>query len=154
MQESLAPEHSCELLGDTLEQLLDSGGVANEGGGHLQATRRNVTHSNLDVVGDPFDKVRRVLVLDVQHLLINLLHGHASSEDGGNSQVPSVTWVTGGHHVLGVKHLLGQLWNGEGAVLLAATSSEWSKARHEEMQTGEGHHVDCQFPQVSVQLTC
>merc|ERR1712142_509008 len=153
MQESLAPEHSCELLRDTLEQLLDSGGVANEGGGHLQATRRNVTHSNLDVVGDPFDEVGGVLVLDVEHLLVDLLHGHASSEDGGNSQVASVTWVTGSHHVLGVEHLLSELRDSKSTVLLAATGSEWSKSWHEQMQTGEGYHVDSQFPQVSIELT-
>ena len=31
VEESLAPEHGSELLGDPLEQLLDRGGVANEG---------------------------------------------------------------------------------------------------------------------------
>merc|ERR1719181_32593 len=37
VQESLAPEHSSELLGHALEHLLDGGGVANEGGTHLKA---------------------------------------------------------------------------------------------------------------------
>jgi len=32
MEESLAPEHSCELLRDALEQLLDGCAVTNEGG--------------------------------------------------------------------------------------------------------------------------
>merc|ERR1712042_35273 len=36
MQESLPPEHSSELLGDSLEELLDGGGVADEGCGHLK----------------------------------------------------------------------------------------------------------------------
>ena len=39
------------------------------------------------VVGDPLNEVRRVLVLDVEHLLVNLLHGHASTEHGGDGQV-------------------------------------------------------------------
>ena len=39
MQESLAPEHGCELLGDTLEELLDGGAVADEGGGHLKGRK-------------------------------------------------------------------------------------------------------------------
>ena len=34
--------------------------------------RRDVTDGSLDVVGDPFNEVAAVLVLDVQHLLINL----------------------------------------------------------------------------------
>ena len=57
MEESLPPEHGGELLGDPLEQLLDGGGVANEGGSHLETSWRNVTDSGLDIVGDPFNKV-------------------------------------------------------------------------------------------------
>ena len=72
MEESLTPEHSGELLGHTLEELLDGGAVSDEGGGHLQTTGWDVTYSGLDVVGDPFNEVAAVLVLYVQHLLVNL----------------------------------------------------------------------------------
>ena len=72
MEESLPSEHGGELLGDSLEQLLDGGGVTDEGGGHLETSGRNVANGNLDIVGNPLDKVAAVLVLDVQHLLINL----------------------------------------------------------------------------------
>merc|ERR1711992_413146 len=34
VEESLSPEHGGELLGDSLEELLDGGGVTDEGGGH------------------------------------------------------------------------------------------------------------------------
>merc|ERR1719508_411315 len=37
VKESLPPEHSSELFRDPLEELLDSGGVPNERGGHLQS---------------------------------------------------------------------------------------------------------------------
>ena len=57
VEEGLSPEHGGELLGDPLEQLLDGGGVADEGGGHLQASGRDVTHSGLHVVRDPVEKV-------------------------------------------------------------------------------------------------
>ena len=57
VEEGLAPEHGGELLGDPLEQLLDGGRVADEGGGHLQASGRDVTHSGLHVVWDPVEKV-------------------------------------------------------------------------------------------------
>ncbi len=63
MEEGLPPEHGCELLDDALEHLLDGGGVADEGGCHLEALGRDVTHAGLDVVGDPLHEVGGVLVL-------------------------------------------------------------------------------------------
>ena len=63
VKESLPPEHGGELLRDPLEQLLDGGGVTDEGGGHLETSGRNVTHSGLHVVRDPLDEVGGVLIL-------------------------------------------------------------------------------------------
>ena len=74
MQESLATEHSSELLTDALEELLNGSAVANESGGHLQTTRWDIANSSLHIVGDPFNEIAAVLVLHVEHLLINLLH--------------------------------------------------------------------------------
>ena len=42
MQESLATEHGSELLADTLEHLLDGGGVTDEGGAHAHTGRSNL----------------------------------------------------------------------------------------------------------------
>lgn len=152
MQESLATEHSSELIADTLEQLLDGGGVTNEGGGHLEATGRNGAESGLDVVGDPLNEVALVLVLDVAHLVLNLLHGDLTAEESGAGEVTAVTEVRGSHHVLGVEHLLGELGNAEVAVLRAATAGQGSEADHEEVQTREGNHVDGELAKVGVQL--
>ena len=74
MQESLATEHSSELLADSLKQLLNGGAVANESGSHLEATRWDVTYGCLHVVGDPLYEVAAVLVLHIEHLLVDLLH--------------------------------------------------------------------------------
>ena len=68
----LATEHGSKLLRDTLEQLLDGGGVTDEGGGHLETARWDVADGGLDVVGDPLHKVAAVLVLNIQHLLVHL----------------------------------------------------------------------------------
>merc|ERR1719195_2412755 len=73
MEESLAAEHSSELLTDTLEHLLDGGGVAEEGNSHLETLGRDIANGGLDVVGDPLNEVRGVLVLDVEHLLVDFL---------------------------------------------------------------------------------
>ena len=74
MEESLPSEHSGELLGDPLEDLLNGGGVAHKCGSHLETSWRNVANAGHHVVGDPLNEVAAVLVLDVQHLLVDLLH--------------------------------------------------------------------------------
>jgi hypothetical protein len=95
------------LLGYTLPYLLNSGGVSNEGASHLKSLRWDVTNGCLDIVRDPLYEVRRVLVHNVKHLLVNFLGGHASTEHASTCEVTSVTRVSGAHHVLGIERLLG-----------------------------------------------
>jgi hypothetical protein len=44
MEESLSSEHSSELFSDSLEHLLDGGGITNEGNSHLQSLWWNITN--------------------------------------------------------------------------------------------------------------
>merc|ERR1719430_2894317 len=83
-------------------------GVAHEGGCHFESPGWYVAHSSLHVVWDPLHEIGRVLVLDVQHLFVDFLHGHSSPEHGSHGEVPSVSGVTGSHHVLCIEHLLGE----------------------------------------------
>ena len=55
--------------------------IAEEGDGHLQALGRDVADGGLHVVRDPLDEVRGVLAADVEHLLVDLLAGHAAAEE-------------------------------------------------------------------------
>jgi hypothetical protein len=153
MQESLATEHSSKLLAHTLEELLDGGAVSDEGSGHLESSGRDVAHGGLDVVGDPFNEVAAVLVLNIQHLFVDFLHGHTTSEEGSNREVSTVSGIASGHHVLGIEHLLGQFWHSQGSVLLTSSAGQGSETRHKKVKTREGDHVYGQFSQVSVQLT-
>ena len=68
-------------------------------------------------------------------------------------EISSMSRITGCHHVLGIKHLSSELRHSESPVLLRTSSSERSEARHEEVETREGDHVDRQLPEVSVELT-
>merc|ERR1711964_720575 len=106
VQKCLAAEHARVLLSDALEHLLDRSAVPDEGDGHLQALGRDVAHAALHVVRDPLHEVRRVLVLRVEHLLVNLLRRHPAAEQPGHRQVPPVPRISCAHHVLRVEHLL------------------------------------------------
>ncbi len=111
MEESLSSKHSSELLTNSLEHFLNSSWVTNESGRHLQPIWRNVTNRGLDVVWNPFNKVRRVFVLYIKHLFVNFFSGDSSSKHSRSSQISTVSWVWGAHHILGVEHLLSQLSN-------------------------------------------
>mmetsp|Transcript_13581 Transcript_13581/g.20348 ORF Transcript_13581/g.20348 Transcript_13581/m.20348 type:complete len:207 (-) Transcript_13581:915-1535(-) len=109
MQEGLTTEHNSELLGNTLPRLLDTSGVTNKDTRHLHSAGWDITDGCLEVIGDPFHKVTRVLAHHLEHLIVNFLTGHGSTEHHGTGEVTSVTWIASTHHVLGVKCLLGEL---------------------------------------------
>ena len=82
-----------------------------------------------------------------------LLHGHASPEDGSTSKIPSVCGIRGGHHVSAAEHLLSQHGHTEVPIWDVSPGAQRRKAGNEEVKSGEGHHVDGEFPEVSVQLS-
>jgi hypothetical protein len=85
MEESLSSEHSSELLSDSLEHLLDGSGVTDESSRHLESIRRDITDRRLNVVRDPLNEIRGVLVLNIQHLFIDFFGGNSSSEHSRSS---------------------------------------------------------------------
>jgi hypothetical protein len=153
VEEGLSAEHGGELLTNTLEHLLDGSGVTEEGDWHLEALWWDIADWWLDVVGDPFNEVAGVLVLNIEHLFINLLGGHTATEHCGGSEVATVTWVRGAHHVLGIEHLGSEFWDSECTVLLGATGGKGSETSHEEVETGEGDKVNSKLAEVRVELT-
>ena len=152
MQESLSFKHGCELVGDPLEQTLNWGTVSNKGCGHIQSLWRNITDRWFDIVWDPLNKVRRILVLQVEHLLVHFLSAHITTEHGTSGQVFPSLWVTGSHHVLGVKHLCGEFCHIDFSVIRACQWSQWSSPDQEKVETRERYQIDSQFPQVWVKL--
>uniref|UniRef100_A0A914KFQ9 Uncharacterized protein n=1 Tax=Meloidogyne incognita TaxID=6306 RepID=A0A914KFQ9_MELIC len=75
-----------------------------------------------------------------------------STEDGSNSQIASMAWITSSHHILGVEHLLGQFRNILSLESNRTFSCEWSKSRHEEVKSRKRHHIDSQLAKVCIQL--
>merc|ERR1712187_334737 len=80
MKECLAAKHGGKVLGHALEHLLDRCGIPGKGNSHLEPLWWNVAHSRLDVVRNPLDEVRRILILHVEHLFIHFLGGHPTAE--------------------------------------------------------------------------
>ena len=74
----------------------------------------------------------------------------ANLQNGRACQVTTVTEIGSGHHVLRVVHLLSQLWNGDSTERVCATTGQRSKSNHEEMETGEGNHVDGELAKIGV----
>jgi len=82
----------------------------------------------------------------------NLLHGHSSAEHSSDGEVSTMSWITRCHHVLSVEHLLDELRDGQGAVLLAAAGRQRSEAGHEEVKSREWYHVDGQLAKIGIEL--
>ena len=142
MQKSFPSEHGSKLLTHSPKHFLDGGRISNEGGSHRKPPGWNVTNAWFHIVRDPFHKVGRVLVLNINHLLIHFLGAHLAPKHGRGSEVPSMPWVSSTHHVLGIPHLLGQLWDSQGTVLLGSTGCQGCKPNHEEVKTREGDQVN------------
>merc|ERR1719245_1673219 len=153
VQKSLAAEHGGEELRDAFEHLLNSCRIASKGHGHLQPLRGNVTDACLDVIWNPLHEIARVLVLDIQHLFINLLGRHAASEKRGGRQIPTMARVSCAHHILGIEHLLCQLWHCQSTILLRSTRSQWCKSSHKEMEAREWNEVDSNLPEIAIELS-
>ncbi|KAF4521999.1 hypothetical protein B566_EDAN010848 [Ephemera danica] len=54
--------------------------------------------------------LRRIFALYIQHLLIDIFHGHFATEYGGHGEIATMAGVTCCHHVFRVKHLQCTAW--------------------------------------------
>mmetsp|Transcript_25929 Transcript_25929/g.36968 ORF Transcript_25929/g.36968 Transcript_25929/m.36968 type:complete len:407 (-) Transcript_25929:320-1540(-) len=152
MQEGLTTEHNSELLSNTLPRLLDTSGVTNKDTRHFHSSGWDITNGRLEVIGDPFNKVTRVLAHHLEHLIVNFLTGHGSTEHHGAGEVTSVTWIASAHHVFGIECLLGELGDVQNTEVLRLFCGQWGKSNKEEVKTGEWDHIHRELTKITVQL--
>jgi len=74
------------------------------------------------------------------------------SQNSRASQVATIAEVRSSHHVLGVEHLLSELRDRHRTERVSATARKGRKADHEEVQAGEGNHVDGKLAEIGVEL--
>ena len=153
MEECLSSEHGSKLFTDSLKHFLNGSGISKESDGHFKSFWWDIADWWFNVVWNPLNEIGWVLVLNIQHLFIDFFGWHSSSKKGWGCKISTVSWIRSAHHVLSIKHLLGELWDGKGSVLLRSSWGQWSESSHEEMETGERNQVYSQFSQVRVQLT-
>lgn len=169
MQESLATEHSRELIADTFEELLNGGRITNERRRHSQTARWNRAEGSLDIVRDPLDEIGGILFLHITHLILDFFHRDFASageqsapdsiwkerypQDRSASQIATVSEIRGSHHILGVVHLLRQFRDSDGTKVTGTAACERSEADHEEVEARERNHVNGEFAKIRVQLT-
>merc|ERR1711904_346080 len=80
VQEGLTAEHRGEVFCHTLEHLLDRRTIACKSDSHFQPLWWNVADARFNIVWNPFNKVGRILVLDVEHLLVHFPGRHPAAE--------------------------------------------------------------------------
>ena len=60
--------------------------------------------------------------------------------------------ISSAHHIFGIEHLLGELGNVKGSVLLGSSWGEGGEPNHKEVQPRKRNKIDSQFSKVGVQL--
>jgi hypothetical protein len=119
--ESLASE---ELVANMLEQLRDESAVTDEGRRSLKAGRLDAIERSYDAVGNLFEEVGGVHVLDVTNLIFDLLHKDCTTVYSGVSQLAAIAEVGTSHHVLQVENLLSELLRGDGTGAVSTSRNQ------------------------------
>ena len=134
---------------NSLENLLDGSRISNKGSGQLESFGGNITDRILDVIWDPFNEVRRIIVLDIAHLLMDFPpRRQSSSENRRGSEKSSMPGIDSAHHVLGIEHLLSEFGDCKSSVLFRSSGGEGSEANHEEVQSWEGDQVHAKLSKI------
>ena len=91
--------------------------------------------------------------MHLDHLVVDLLGGHGATVHHGAGEVAAVARVGSAHHVLGIKGLGGELGYAEEAVVLRAAGGEGGESNEEEVEAGEGDHIDRELAEIAVELS-
>lgn len=153
MHVSFPPVELLELDVRTLEDLGDGGGVGDKGGRSNLADGGNGAESGKGTVGDPGNEVVRVLGLVLVDRVLNVAHRKLAAVGDRDGEVLAHGGVDGGKERAALEESSGELGDVGGGVRAVRRGDERGVAGSEEVETGEGDHVDGKLAEVRVEDT-
>lgn len=136
-----------------LEDLRDGGGVGNKGSGSNLADGGHGAEGGKSAVGDPGDKVLRVLGLVLVDRVLNVAHRELAAVRDRDGEVLAHGGVDGGEERAALEEGVGELGDVRGGVGAVRSRDERGVAGREEVETREGDHVDGELAEVRVEDT-
>mmetsp|Transcript_20830 Transcript_20830/g.31029 ORF Transcript_20830/g.31029 Transcript_20830/m.31029 type:complete len:259 (+) Transcript_20830:98-874(+) len=112
-----------------------------------------VVDTALESCWTPIDKLNRALVLDLCNTCRHILWYHVTTVHQAHCHVLARAWITLGHHVLRLKHRIGNLWYRMRFMVSLFWRNHWRVRAQQKVDTWVWHQIDLKLIDVHVECT-